>query len=258
MEEQLVICEQQGDGVSVITLNRPNVRNALNAELRQQLADLFIQLNDDPDTRAIVLTGGQKVFAAGADINAFLTAKTADMYLCHSERYWDAISNCQKPIIAAVNGYALGGGCELAMHADIIIAGKSAKFGQPEIKIGLMPGAGGTQRLFRAIGKHKAMKMVLTGDMISAHEADQMGLVSEVVEDAVTITRAIEMATQLAAYSPIALAQIKEVSTLGADMPLQGALALERRAFQMLFDTDDQKEGARAFLEKRSPVYKGC
>jgi len=258
MEEQLVICEQQGDGVSVITLNRPNVRNALNAELRQQLADLFIQLNDDPDTRAIVLTGGEKVFAAGADINAFLTAKTADMYLHHSERYWDAISNCQKPIIAAVNGYALGGGCELAMHADIIIAGKSAKFGQPEIKIGLMPGAGGTQRLFRAIGKHKAMKMVLTGDMISADDADQMGLVSEVVEDTVTITRAIEMAAQLAAYSPIALAQIKEVSMLGADMPLQGALALERKAFQMLFDTDDQKEGARAFLEKRSPVYKGC
>ena len=258
MEEQLVICEQQGDGVSVITLNRPNVRNALNAELRQQLADLFIQLNDDPDTRAIVLTGGQKVFAAGADINDFLTAKTADMYLRHSERYWDAISNCQKPIIAAVNGYALGGGCELAMHTDIIIAGQSAKFGQPEIKIGLMPGAGGTQRLFRAIGKHKAMKMVLTGDIISADEADQMGLVSEVVVDTVTITRAIEMATQLAAYSPIALAQIKEVSMLGADMPLQAALALERKAFQMLFDTDDQKEGARAFLEKRSPVYKGC
>ncbi|BBI67949.1 hypothetical protein PKHYL_21400 [Psychrobacter sp. KH172YL61] len=142
MEEQLIICEKPKEGVSVITLNRPKVRNALNSELRQQMADLFIQLNDDPHTKAIVLTGGDKVFAAGADINDFLTTGTADMYLRRSERYWDAITHCRKPIIAAVNGYALGGGCELAMHADIIIAGKSAKFGQPEIKIGLMPGAG--------------------------------------------------------------------------------------------------------------------
>ena len=257
MEEQLIICEKPKEGVSVITLNRPKVRNALNSELRQQMADLFIQLNDDPQTKAIVLTGGDKVFAAGADINDFLTTGTADMYLRRSERYWRAITHCSKPIIAAVNGYALGGGCELAMHADIIIAGKSAKFGQPEIKIGLMPGAGGTQRLFRAIGKHKAMKMVLTGDMISADEADTMGLVSEVVEDEATITRAIEIAEQLSKYSPIALAQIKEVATLGADMPLEGALALERKAFQILFDTHDQKEGAKAFLEKRSADYKG-
>ena len=190
-----------------------------------------------PPTKAIVLTGGDKVFAAGADINDFLTISTADMYLRHSERYWEAITNCRKPIIAAVNGYALGGGCELAMHADIIIAGKSAKFGQPEIKIGLMPGAGGTQRLFRAIGKHKAMKMVLTGDMISADEADTMGLVSEVVDDEATITRAIEIAEQLSTYSPIALAQIKEVANLGVDMSLEGALALERKAFQILSDT---------------------
>ena len=257
MEEQIIICEQQENGVSVITLNRPNVRNALNAELREQMAEIFIKLNDDPKTRAIVLTGGDQVFAAGADINDFLTAKTVDMYVRHSERYWDAITNCRKPIIAAVNGYALGGGCELAMHADIIVAGKSAKFGQPEIKIGLMPGAGGTQRLFRTIGKHKAMKLVLTGDMISADEADQMGLVSEVVEDEITIKRAIEIAEQLAGYSPIALTQIKEVANLGIDMPLQAALALERKAFQILFDTEDQKEGAKAFLEKRTAEYKG-
>lgn len=257
MEEQIILCEQQGNGVSVITLNRPKVRNALNAELRKQMADIFIQLNDDIETKAIVLTGGDKVFAAGADINDFLTAKTVDVYLRNSERYWDAITNCRKPIIAAVNGYALGGGCELAMHADIIVAGMSAKFGQPEIKIGLMPGAGGTQRLFRVIGKHKAMKLVLTGDMISATEADQMGLVSEVVEDEATIKRAVEIAEQLASYSPIALTQIKEVASLGIDMPLQGALALERKAFQILFDTEDQKEGAKAFLEKRTANYKG-
>ncbi|WP_298870848.1 enoyl-CoA hydratase [uncultured Psychrobacter sp.] len=257
MEEQIILIEQQVNGVCVIRLNRPKVRNALNTELRQKLADIFIQLNDDPQIKAIVLTGGDKVFAAGADINDFLTAKTVDVYLRHSERYWDAITNCRKPIIAAVNGYALGGGCELAMHADIIVAGKSAKFGQPEIKIGLMPGAGGTQRLFRVIGKHKAMKLILTGDMISANAADQMGLVSEVVEDEATIKRAIEIAEQLAGYSPIALAQIKEVANLGVDMPLQGALALERKAFQILFDTEDQKEGAKAFLEKRSAEYKG-
>ena len=257
MEEQTILIEQQANGVCVITLNRPKVRNALNTELRQKLADIFIQLNDEPQTKAIVLTGGDKVFAAGADVNDFLTAKTVDVYLRHSERYWDAISNCRKPIIAAVNGYALGGGCELAMHADIIVAGKSAKFGQPEIKIGLMPGAGGTQRLFRTVGKHKAMKLILTGDMISAEAADQMGLVSEVVDDETTIKRAIDVATKLAGYSPIALTQIKEVANLGVDMPLQAALALERKAFQILFDTEDQKEGVKAFLEKRDANYKG-
>ena len=257
MEEPIIICETLENGVSVIRLNRPNVRNALNTKLREQMAEIFIKLNDDVNTKAIVLTGGDKVFAAGADINDFLTAKTVDVYLRHSERYWDAITNCRKPIIAAVNGYALGGGCELAMHADIIVAGKSAKFGQPEIKIGLMPGAGGTQRLFRVIGKHKAMKLILTGDMISADAADKMGLVSEVVEDEATIKRAIEIAEQLAGYSPIALTQIKEVANLGVDMPLQAALALERKAFQILFDTEDQKEGAKAFLEKRRAEYKG-
>ena len=257
MEEQIISSETLDHGVSIVRLNRPKVRNALNAELREQMADIFMQLNDDPKTKAIVLTGGDKVFAAGADINDFLTAKTVDVYLRRSERYWDAITYCRKPIIAAVNGYALGGGCELAMHADIIVAGKSAKFGQPEIKIGLMPGAGGTQRLFRLIGKHKAMKLVLTGDMISADEAEQMGLVSEVVEDEATIDRAIAIAKQIAGYSPIAVAQIKEVANLGIDMPLDAALALERKAFQILFDTEDQKEGAKAFLEKRDANYKG-
>ena len=257
MEEQIIICQKQENGVTVIQLNRPKVHNALNVTLRKELAELFIQLNDDPQTKAIVLTGGDKVFAAGADVNDFLTIKTVEMYLRHTERYWDAIINCSKPIIAAVNGYALGGGCELAMHADIIIAGKSAKFGQPEIKLGLMPGAGGTQRLIRAVGKYKAMKLVLTGELITADEADKIGLVSEVVEDSATIKRAITLAQKLAGYSPIALEQIKEVSQLGVDMPLDGALALERKAFQILFDTYDQKEGVKAFLEKRSAEYKG-
>lgn len=257
MEEPIIILQKLDGGVALVQLNRPKVRNALDNTLRQQLADIFYQLSDDDTVRAIVLTGGDKVFAAGADVNDFLTAKTADVYLRHSERYWAAVANCPKPIVCAINGYALGGGCELAMHTDIIIAGKSAKFGQPEIKLGLMPGAGGTQRLFRAIGKFKAMKMVLTGEMITAEQADTMGLVSEVVDDDQTINRAIEVAKQLAAYSPIALAQIKEVAQLGADMPLDGALALERKAFQILFDTYDQKEGVKAFLEKRTAEYKG-
>lgn len=257
MEDEVILYQHMDNGVSLIILNRPSVRNALNTELRKELGEALIQLDSNPNVRAIVITGGESVFAAGADINDFLTAKTTDVYLRHSEIYWQAITNCSKPIIAAVNGYALGGGCELAMHADIIICGESAKFGQPEIKIGLMPGAGGTQRLFRAIGKYKAMKMVLTGDMISAQEAERMGLVSEVVKDGDTIERAKQVAEQLANYSPIAISQIKEVANLGIDMSLEGALALERKAFQILFDTEDQKEGARAFLEKRSPIYKG-
>jgi enoyl-CoA hydratase/carnithine racemase len=179
------------------------------------------------------------------------------MYLRHTEQYWRAIIDCPKPIVAAVNGYALGGGCELAMHADIIIAGKSAQFGQPEVKLGLMPGAGGTQRLLRAVGKFKAMQIVLTGKIFSAEEADKMGLVSEVVEDDQTLAKAVEIATQIAQLSPIAVEQIKEVTTLGANMPLDGALALERKAFQILFDTQDQKEGVNAFFEKRSPQYQG-
>ena len=247
----------QDNGVAVIELNRPEVRNALNLELRQQLASTFDQLNHDTSVRCIVLTGGQEVFAAGADLQDFTTAKTVDMYLRHTEQYWQSIQLCSKPIIAAVNGYALGGGCELAMHADIIIAGQSAQFGQPEVKLGLMPGAGGTQRLLRAVGKFKALLLVLSGKMISADEALSMGLVSEVVEDEQTIPYTLKLAQTIASYSPIAVQQIKEVTLLGQDLPLAGALALERKAFQILFDTQDQKEGVQAFLEKRKPHYRG-
>ena len=207
--------------------------------------------------RVIVITGGEKVFAAGADIKDFTTATTAQMYLRHTEKYWQSLVDCPKPIIAAVNGYALGGGCELAMHADIIIAGESAKFGQPEVKLGLMPGAGGTQRLLRAIGKYQTMLWVLTGKLVKATEAERMGLVSEVVTDETTISHAIEIAKTIASFSPIAVQQIKEVTNLGQDMSLQSALALERKAFQILFDTKDQKEGVNAFFEKRPAQYIG-
>ncbi|MDQ9009634.1 enoyl-CoA hydratase [Acinetobacter gerneri] len=247
----------QDNAVAIIELQRPEARNALNLELRQALSKTFQELSKNENVRAIVLTGGEKVFAAGADIKDFTTATTSEMYLRHTEQYWQSIVDCPKPIIAAVNGYALGGGCELAMHADIIIAGSNAKFGQPEVKLGLMPGAGGTQRLLRAIGKFQTMLMVLTGKMIEAAEAKQMGLVSEVVESEQTIAHALEIAANIAALSPIAVQQIKEVTNLGQDMSLQSALTLERKAFQLLFDTQDQKEGVNAFFEKRPANYQG-
>ncbi|OTG87516.1 enoyl-CoA hydratase [Acinetobacter sp. ANC 4558] len=247
----------QDDGVAIIEIHRPEARNALNLALRQALAKAFEQLNINDQVRCIVLTGGEKVFAAGADVKDFTTATTAQMYLRHTEQYWQSITDCSKPIIAAVNGYALGGGCELAMHADIIIAGQSAKFGQPEVKLGLMPGAGGTQRLLRAIGKFKTMHLVLSGKFIAAEEANQMGLVSEVVADENTIAHALELAKTIASFSPIAVQQIKEVTNLGQDLSLDGALALERKAFQILFDTKDQKEGVNAFFEKRTANYTG-
>lgn len=247
----------QENGVAIVQLHRPEARNALNLELRQALSNAFQALNQNPAVRAIVITGGEKVFAAGADIKDFTTATTAQMYLLHTEQYWQSLIDCSKPIIAAVNGYALGGGCELAMHADIIIAGESAKFGQPEVKLGLMPGAGGTQRLLRAIGKFKTMLLVLSGKFISAQEASQMGLVSEVVADENTIQHALDVAKTIASFSPIAVQQIKEVTNLGQDLSLQGALTLERKAFQILFDTKDQKEGVNAFFEKRPAHYSG-
>lgn len=244
------------DGVAIIELHRPEAKNALNLALRKALANAFETLNANKSVKAIVLTGGEKIFAAGADVNDFLTATTSQMYLRHTEEYWKSISNCSKPIIAAVNGYALGGGCELAMHADIIIASETATFGQPEVKLGLMPGAGGTQRLLRVIGKYKTMLLVLTGKLISAQEALQIGLVSEVTTGDATL-KAIEIAKTIASFSTISVQQIKEVITLGQDMSLEGALALERKALQILFDTKDQKEGAKAFLEKRPAVYQG-
>ncbi|WP_312159013.1 enoyl-CoA hydratase [Acinetobacter sp.] len=244
------------NGVAIVELHRPEARNALNLELRKALAETFQDLSTNNEVRVIVLTGGEKIFAAGADVNDFLTASTSQMYLRHTEQYWQSISACSKPVIAAVNGYALGGGCELAMHADIIIASENANFGQPEVRLGLMPGAGGTQRLLRAIGKYQTMLLALTGKFISANEAYQKGLVSEVVAGDATL-HAIEIAQTIASYSSISVQQIKEVINLGQDMSLDGALALERKALQILFDTKDQKEGARAFLEKRTPVYQG-
>ncbi|KAA8735121.1 enoyl-CoA hydratase [Acinetobacter qingfengensis] len=248
---------RQDDGIAIVKINRPEAKNALNMQVRQELANIFKTLSFEHDIRSIVLTGNENCFVAGADVREFAHASSTEMYLRHTEYLWESISRCPKPVIAAVNGFALGGGCELAMHCDIIIAGDNARFGQPEVKLGLMPGAGGTQRLIRAVGKFQAMRMVLTGCFVSASEALQMGLVSEVVPASQTLDKAIQIATEIAAFSPLTVAQIKEIMLAGADLPLENALILERKAFQLLFDSHDQKEGAQAFLEKRTAHFKG-
>jgi len=252
-----VILESPMAGVAVVKLNRPEVRNALNLSIRQSLAGHFRDLGADSETRCIVLTGGDTVFAAGADIRDMAEKGAMEMMLRNIHLLWQAVATCPKPVIAAVNGYAWGGGCELAMHADIIVAGEGASFCQPEVKVGIMPGAGGTQRLTRAVGKFQAMKMILTGQPVSAREALAIGLCSEVVPDDEVQARALKIAEAIAGMPPLAVAQIKEVVLAGQDIPLDAALMLERKAFQLLFDSEDQKEGMKAFLEKRKPVYRG-
>ncbi len=255
--DAVVQLEKVGEYVAVVKIHRPEAKNALNTATRKKLAEIFLDLSEDSNIRAIVLTGGEQDFAAGADLKELATAVPIELIQRRTERYWSAISQCPKPVIAAVNGYALGGGCELAMHADIIIAGESAHFGQPEVRVGVMPGAGGTQRLFRAVGKFHAMKMLLTGALVRADEAYRIGLVSQVTEDKETIAVAIKMAQDLAKLPPIALELIKEVALMSEDVPLNSGLSLERKSFQLLFASEDQKEGMQAFIEKRKPNYHG-
>ncbi|MDP6602851.1 MAG: enoyl-CoA hydratase-related protein [Rhodospirillales bacterium] len=251
------ILEKPGHGVAVVRLNRPEARNAINLEMRAELTAHFHALVVDADVRAIVITGDEKAFVGGADIAEMSTMDAADHLSIDMMNVWNAIRACPKPIIAAVQGYALGGGCELAMASDIIVAGVGARFGQPEVRVGIMPGAGGTQRLTRAVGKFQAMRMVLTGELVGAAEALGMGLVSEVVADAEVVGRAIEIARRIAELPPLAIVQAKE-SVLAADnMPLDAGLRYERKGYQLLFSTDDQKEGMKAFLEKRTPRFKG-
>ena len=252
-----VLVERPRENVALVRINRPEVKNALNARVREQLADHFTEFGRSEDVRAIVLTGNEEAFAAGADISQMADAGSIEMMLRNTHLLWRAIASCPKPVIAAVNGYAFGGGCELAMHADIIVAGAGASFGQPEVRVGIMPGAGGTQRLTRAVGKFKAMKMILTGEPVTAAEAEAMGLVSEMVADAEVLERSLKMAERIAAMPPLAVMQIKEVLLAGQDASLETALMLERKAFQLLFSSEDQKEGMRAFAEKRKPRYQG-
>ena len=257
MTAPVVVTERPAEGVGLIRINRPEARNALNLEVRQLIAQHLTAMTDDDTVRCIVLTGNDKSFAAGADIKEMANAGTIDMLLRGTQKLWRTIYGCPKPVIAAVNGYALGGGCELAMTCDIIIAGESAKFGQPEVKIGIIPGGGGTQRLPRTVGKYKAMRYVLTGDLFGAKEAFDMGLVSEVVPDAEVEKRAVAMATQIAELAPLAIQQTKEAVLRGMDASLETGLTLETRTLQMLFASKDQKEGMAAFIEKRKPKFEG-
>ncbi|MBN9602465.1 MAG: enoyl-CoA hydratase/isomerase family protein [Afipia felis] len=254
---QPVLVEQPAPGITLLRINRPQARNALNLEVRRLMASQIATFNADADMRCLVIAGSDQVFAAGADIAEMADAGPIDMMERAPHQLWQALTACSKPIIAAVNGFALGGGCELAMHADIIIAGESARFGQPEVKIGIIPGGGGTQRLIRAIGKYKAMRLMLTGEFISASEADTMGMVSLVVPDKETEQRAIEMATRIASMPQLAVQMIKEVTLAGADIALDAGLQLERRALHVLFASQDKGEGMHAFLEKRPPHFSG-
>ncbi|OOE10219.1 enoyl-CoA hydratase [Stutzerimonas degradans] len=256
-EERTVLIDHPAEGVARLRLNRPAVNNALSLELQALLAQYFSELAEDASVRCILLTGGEQVFAAGGDISSMAGVGPIEILQRHTERVWAPIQHCPKPVIAAVCGYAYGGGCELAMHADIIIAGRSARFSQPEIRIGIMPGIGGTQRLVRAVGKAKAMQMALTGRPISAEEACIAGLVSEVVADEQVQEHALEQARLIAAMPPLAAEQIKEVILAGMDASLDAGLALERKANALLFASRDQKEGMQAFLDKRRPAFEG-
>lgn len=249
--------EGRDDGVAIVTLHRPEATNALSLPLQAALSRAFTALSADEAVRAIVLTGGDKVFAAGGDIKSMDGCGAIEIMKRHTERVWAPIERCPKPIIAAVCGYAFGGGAELAMHCDIILAGSGASFSQPEIRIGIMPGIGGTQRLVRAVGKFNAMRMLLTGRPVGAEEARIMGLVSQVLPDDQVLPEALKMAAQIAAMPPLAAMQIKEVVLAGMDASLDAALMLERKANQLLFATHDQKEGMQAFIDKRKPRFEG-
>jgi enoyl-CoA hydratase len=257
-EAELVLVERQpAQRTAIVRLNRPKQLNALNGAVMDALCDALEELDREDEVRAIVVTGNERAFAAGADIGEMAGAGAIDMLRTNRIGQWDRIRRLGKPVIAAVSGWCLGGGCELAMTLDLIVAGEGAKFGQPEIKIGVIPGAGGTQRLTRAIGKSKAMEMILTGEPISAAEAERAGLVARVVPDELVVEDALALAARIAKQSPLALRLAKEAVNAAYEMSLSDALTHERRLFYLLFASEDQKEGMAAFLEKRSPDFKG-
>lgn len=256
MAYEHILVETRG-AVGLVTLNRPEALNALCAALIKELAVALDVLEADDEIGAIVLTGSEKAFAAGADIKEMAGRSYMDVYLSDFITVgWERVSICRKPIVAAVAGYALGGGCELAMMCDYIIAADTARFGQPEITIGAIPGAGGTQRLPRYVGKAKAMEMCLTGRMMDADEAERSGLVSRVVPAAELLDEAVKSATKVAAMSrPIAM-MVKETVNRAYETTLAEGVLFERRTFHSVFATEDQKEGMQAFVEKRKPDFK--
>ena len=243
--------------VTLIRINRPRVRNALNQALMADLVDTLEALDLDADVRAIVLTGDERAFAAGADIGEMAEASAVEMQLRPQLARWDRLRKIRKPLIAAVAGFALGGGNELAMICDLIVAAETARFGQPEINLGIIPGAGGTQRLVRAIGKARAMDLVLTGRMMTADEAFAAGLITKVVPSELYLIEAMRLAQEIAAKPPLAVQLAKDAVLKAFDTTLETGLDYERRSFNLLFATEDRREGMAAFLEKRAPAFKG-
>lgn len=258
MPYEQILVETRGN-VGLITLNRPKALNALCAQLIKELGQALDEMEANVDIGAVVLTGSEKAFAAGADIKEMADKSYMDMYLADFiTNGWERVTKCRKPVIAAVAGFALGGGCELAMMCDFILAGDNAKFGQPEITIGTMPGAGGTQRLTRFVGKSKAMEMCLTGRQMAAEEAERSGLVSRIVPVAELVDEAVKVAQRIADMSRPVVMMVKDSVSRAYETTLTEGVHFERRLFHSTFATEDQKEGMAAFVEKRQPKFKGC
>jgi enoyl-CoA hydratase len=256
MSYENILVETRGH-VGLVTLNRPKALNALNDKLMDELGEALLAFDADEAIGAMVVTGSDKAFAAGADIGAMSTWSYMDVFKSeYISRNWETIKRVRKPVIAAVSGYALGGGCELVMMCDIVIASETARFGQPEIKLGIIPGAGGTQRLPRAVGKAKAMDLVLSARMMDAREAESAGLVSRVVAADKVVEEAIATANAIASFSLPAVMMAKEAINRAYELPLSEGMLFERRLFHSLFATEDQKEGMAAFVEKRAPRFK--
>jgi enoyl-CoA hydratase len=256
MSYEYVLSERDGP-VGVVTINRPRQLNALSSAVLAELVDALEAQDADDEVRAIVLTGGPDVFAAGADLKEFGTRSVVDMLAGNRVALFDRVRLISRPLIAAVSGYALGGGCELALLSDMVVASETACFGQPEINVGLMPGAGGTQRLARTIGKAKAMEMVLTGAPIDARTAEQLGLVNRVVPVEQLLAEAKALAMAVAAKPPLSVKLAKQAVLKAFELPLTEAVDFERRLFYLLFATEDAKEGISAFVEKRQPTFRG-
>jgi enoyl-CoA hydratase len=255
MAFETILCETK-DRVATITLNRPKALNALNSRLVHELAEALSAYERDKAIGAIIITGSEKAFAAGADIKEMAPKSFMEVFQEDFASDWDAVARCRKPVIAAVAGFCLGGGCELAMQCDFILAADTAKFGQPEITLGIMPGIGGTQRLTRLVGKSKAMEMCLTGRMMDAEEAERAGLVSRVVPASGLLTEAAKVAAKIASFSLPAVMMTKETVNRAYETTLSEGIRFERRVFHSMFATEDQKEGMAAFAEKRPPDFK--
>lgn len=255
--EFIKVSQDHAPHVALIQLNRPKELNALNLQLMTELSQALQNLDKDENVRVIILTGNERAFAAGADIRQLADKTSIDMYKMDLFNIWKQISGTKKPIIAAVSGFALGGGCELAMSCDMIVASETAQFGQPEIKIGVMPGAGGTQRLTKAVGKVKAMEMVLTGRFINAEEALKYKLINTIVPVEVYMKEATKLASEIASMPPIAIQMAKEAINKSFEVSLEEGLYLERKNYNTLYSSEDQKEGMNAFIEKRKPNFKG-